>query len=150
MFTLEERLWAKVDKQAIGCWLWRASRTIKGYGCFWDGERLTLAHRFVYELLVGPIPSKLQIDHLCQNPPCVNINHMEVVTSRVNTLRGNGASAQAHRRTECPRGHPYDRQKPNGDRFCGRCRVEQSTRSNARRAAFIATCYGESNVPAST
>jgi len=153
---LEARFWAKVDKNGPGgCWLWTGTTT-RGYGLFRIGSRTdgtsrkVGAHRFAYELLVGPIPDGLQLDHLCHNRDascpggwgcphrrCVNPAHLEPVTSRVNTLRGktNGAKAR------CPKGHPYDEVNTYVDkqgrrhcRPCERLRTQQA-RARQRRAA---------------
>ena len=80
--TPEERFWAKVDK-TDDCWLWTANRTNAGYGHFWLDRRMVLAHRFAYELLIGPIPDGLTLDHLCRVRACVNPAHLEAVTNRV-------------------------------------------------------------------
>lgn len=86
-----------------GCWMWMAAIHWTGYGVGKDG----LAHRHSYEAFVGPIPSGLQIDHLCRNRWCVNPAHLEAVTQKVNIMRGHGFGAKNARRTHCPRGHPY-------------------------------------------
>jgi hypothetical protein len=66
----EERFLEKVDKNgAGGCWLWLRNKNNMGYGMAWNGKRI-LAHRMAYELLVGPIPEGLTLDHLC-HPLCV-------------------------------------------------------------------------------
>lgn len=76
------------------CWLWTGARTggRKGqppYGFVrLDAKRRTGAHRFMYELLVGPIPEGLKLDHLCRTPLCVNPDHLEPVTQRENVRRG--------------------------------------------------------------
>ena len=54
----------------------------------------------------GPIPEGLVLDHLCHNRACCNIDHLEVVDPRTNTLRGNGPAAQYARRDCCAKGHP--------------------------------------------
>jgi hypothetical protein len=83
--TLEGRFWARVDKSG-DCWVWTGGRRGR-YGAFWvEGQQMG-AHRFAYELLVGPIPDGLTLDHLCCNPPCVNPGHLEPVTFRENGLR---------------------------------------------------------------
>ena len=85
-----------------------------------------MAHRFSYELHVGPIPTGLTLDHLCRNTLCVNPAHLEPVTMRENILRGYSPSANGARATHCPHGHPYNERntgitKTNGARFCRTC-----------------------------
>ena len=88
MDTLTEaRFWAKVNKNAAsGCWEWLA-HLHKGYGQFGVKRVIKYAHRVSYELLKGPIPAGLEIDHLCKNPKCVNPNHLEPVTRQENLSR---------------------------------------------------------------
>lgn len=120
------RLWSRIgldDEQ--GCWPWllapQNTKTMpSGYGRFWlrDGSQ-PLAHRLVYELVVGPIPPGLTLDHLCRNTMCVNPWHMEPVTSAENVLRGEGAPAQNARKTHCKQGHPLpDIPPPRRCRIC--------------------------------
>ena len=71
------------------CWLWTASTVTGGYGRFRYLGKLMLAHRAAYEMLIGPIPAGLVIDHLCRTRRCVNPSHMEPVTQAVNISRGN-------------------------------------------------------------
>jgi hypothetical protein len=87
--SLRERFWSKVNKYGPnGCWLWTASIAPNGYGHFYRGTTGgRVAHRFAYELLVGPIPEGLQLDHLCSNRGCVNPDHLEPVTAAINTRR---------------------------------------------------------------
>lgn len=121
----EERFWAKVQKTE-SCWLWAASLHGGGYGqFFWDGRK-QLAHRLAYELLVGPIPEDLTIDHLCRVRRCVNPSHMEPVTRAENVLRGVGIAAQRARQTSCTHEHPFTPENtyftPKGTRVCIACR----------------------------
>ena len=85
---LAERFWPKVRKTAT-CWLWTGSRNNMGYGKIKQADRRTmsLAHRVSYELLVGPIPEGMQLDHLCRVRHCVRPDHLEVVTNRENNMR---------------------------------------------------------------
>lgn len=98
MKPFEERFWARVGKSGgeSACWLW-AGCTRRGYGRVWRGGKMVLAHRVAYELLVGPIPEGLTLDHLCRNRACCNPNDLEPVTDRVNILsrhRAVGAERQ--------------------------------------------------------
>uniref|UniRef100_A0A5Q5BL12 HNH endonuclease n=2 Tax=unclassified Mycobacterium TaxID=2642494 RepID=A0A5Q5BL12_MYCSS len=77
-----------VEDTNTGCWLWNRKRRKDGYGRkSIDHSREIPAHRWVYEQHVGPIPDGLEIDHLCNNPPCVNPGHLEPVTHVENMLR---------------------------------------------------------------
>ncbi len=131
---LTERFWAKVDKNGPipancpafdPCWIWQGKISGNGYGHIWLAGKTVGAHRLSYKLLVGAIPSRMTLDHLCRNRACVNPNHLEVVTNRTNLLRGISFSAQNARRTHCPQGHPYDLFNTyvtsKGKRDCRRC-----------------------------
>lgn len=141
----EERFWSKVDKNGpvsdhrpdLGpCWVWVSILKPAGYGQFHEGvspNRALLAHRVAYELLVGPVPDGLQIDHLCRVRRCVNPGHLEPVTPAENTRRGAAVI------THCPAGHPYDeentRVRPNGHRGCNTCNRASARRQWLRRKA---------------
>lgn len=125
--AIADRFFAKVNAEGP-CWEWTAA-TMKqnGYGVFNRGrsDGTVLAHRFSYELLVGPIPDGLQLDHLCRNRICVNPDHLEPVTQRENLLRGTTLPGQNARKDRCPQGHPYDRVymgRGKPVRVCGTCR----------------------------
>lgn len=86
--------WIEVDRGYItSCHIWqRRISEPAGYGSRWVvGVGNVLAHRSIYEETYGPIPAKMQIDHLCRNRSCVNPDHMEVVTNAVNSQRGSQA-----------------------------------------------------------
>jgi len=100
-----DRFWAKVV-QSGDCWTWTACLNPDGYGQFWVSGRAVKAHRFAYEQMVGEIPAGLELDHLCRNRSCVNPDHMDAVTHKVNVLRGVGVTAMHALKTECPQGHP--------------------------------------------
>lgn len=52
-----------------GCWEWAAYRTPSGYGTCWLDGQQRRAHRVMYELIEGPIPEGLTLDHLCACGP---------------------------------------------------------------------------------
>jgi hypothetical protein len=123
---LTDRIESKISPEPMsGCWLWTGYLAGgNGYGGITIENRQCLAHRVVYELLVGPIPEGMELDHLCRNRCCVNPDHLEVVTKKENVLRGIGLSAQNARKTHCKNGHIFDEVNTylwNGKRICREC-----------------------------
>jgi len=111
-----------------------------GYGVIKSeppARRMLRAHRVAWELLRGPIPAGMHLDHLCRNPSCVNPAHLQVVSQRVNNLRGISPPAINARKTHCPAGHPYDAANtyisPEGWRQCMTCRREHQRALRAAR-----------------
>ena len=106
------------------CWLWTGALDGKGYGRVSVGGKVVRAHRWAYEALVGPIPSGLHLDHLCRVKTCVNPDHLEPVTHRVNLERGRGVLLRAPK-THCKHGHEYDekntRINSKGRKVCRAC-----------------------------
>jgi hypothetical protein len=148
---LAERFWAKVDRRGPDeCWPWLGCKRPLGYGSFSVSSYRTVgAHRVAYELAHGAtLPSKsswLCIDHLCRTPSCVNPRHLELVTYRENTLRGDTIPARHLAKTHCPRGHPlsganlYLRMRPGTrllkQRCCRLCRRMSNRLDKARKRA---------------
>lgn len=85
------RFWMKASPApADACWIWWGARGRSGYGNFGVGKKTYLAHRAAYELVNGPIPEGLDLDHLCRNKRCVNPSHLEPVTFLTNMRRRYG------------------------------------------------------------
>lgn len=119
----EDDFWEFVECRPYeACWYWAGTLIADGYGHFcWKGKKI-LAHRMMYEISYGPIPSGMVIDHLCRNRRCVCPWHLEPVTPRENALRGISFTAVNAKKAACPAGHPYDLvYKSNGGRGCRQC-----------------------------
>jgi len=69
-----ERFMDKVEKKENGCWEWTGARNRQEYGIF-HYKKCSLSHRVIYQLLVGEIGNNLVL-HKCDNPPCVNTDHL--------------------------------------------------------------------------
>jgi hypothetical protein len=129
--------WSRHVKRgrAWECWEWTGTKTPLGYGFMslntGEQERFGVgrtagAYRVAYWLFEGPVPEGLELDHLCRNPSCVNVNHLEPVTHKVNTLRSDAPAAIHARKTHCIRGHAFDDGNTyypsTGGRQCRACR----------------------------
>lgn len=93
------------------CWIWKGEnsgqKSSGKYGRFKMFNKTYQAHRVSYEYFTQTkIPDGLVLDHLCRNTLCVNPEHLEAVTRKENTLRGEGRTAKAFRRNVCLYGHP--------------------------------------------
>lgn len=121
------------------CWFWKGHINTLGYGRIGILNKNYAAHRISYQLFKGKIPNGLTLDHLCRVRHCVNPQHLEAVTSAVNTLRGNAPSAINKRKTYCINGHElkgrniyfYSKEKSYGPfRCCKLCRGVNIDRLN--------------------
>ena len=91
-----------------GCWIWMGVTNNKGYGRVVDGGKRMVMHRYLYEFFKRPIQDGKQIDHLCRVRCCVNPEHLEQVSSKENTYRGNGPTSINRAKTHCIYGHAFD------------------------------------------
>lgn len=142
-----ERFIEKIDFTIQApCWIWAACKTKYGYGRFGLKGKTVLAHRFSYEMCKGRIPDGLVLDHLCRNPSCVNPDHLEAVTQRVNSIRGIGWANINIKKTHCKRGHEFTKEntvyKKDGTRRCKFCgnmynKVKRQNNPEKVRAYYV-------------
>lgn len=112
--------WSYVVKPngEAGCWYWGRVRT--GYTLVEVNGVVQYVHRYVYELVNGPVPPEQDLDHLCHNADtrcaggrdcphraCCNPAHLEPASHADNVLRGRGVAAVNARKTHCIRGHEF-------------------------------------------
>jgi hypothetical protein len=137
-----DRIWARLRHTPDGCWEWTAHLNYKGYGKVSLHGACKSVHRVMYQLLVGPIPDGLDLDHLCRNRACGNPDHLEPVPKRTNILRGQGLAAKNARKTHCKHGHEFTTENtritPIGHRECRTCAKAHARASHERHMARMA------------
>jgi len=147
MQDIDERFWKKVHLEdpifpENDCMLWIGAKSSYGYGIFCADGRTVRAHRWLYERLRDPIPKGLEPDHLCRARACVNPDHLELVTRKINIGRGETGENQ-RRKTHCPQGHPYTeentiRNRPTWRR-CKICHYAKNRERYARKEKASST-----------
>lgn len=117
--TITDRFQRKFQSSPDGgCWEWAANKDAKGYGLLAFKGKSYRAHRLSWELTNGPIPDGMLVCHKCDNPSCVNPEHLFIGTPKDNTQdsvkKGRHVMPQKSpgymhynlRRTHCRYGHP--------------------------------------------
>lgn len=145
-----ESFWRRVLVVGEGCWLWDGPINNNGYGVAGVKREPGIpatsigAHRLAYELLVGPIPDGLHLDHLCRNRACVRPDHLEPVTQLENMRRGTIRERSAEgclSRTHCKRGHKFAEVPPGTARpDCLACKRLRNQRYEAIKRGACGEC----------
>lgn len=126
------RFWKKVSFYSYPkCWIWNGAIDVCGYGRFLFAGKNTNAHRVSWILYHGSIPDGLCVLHHCDNPRCVNPDHLFLGTHTENME--DMLSKHRHwnqRKTCCINGHPFTEENTyvfkNGNRGCVTCRRNRS------------------------
>ncbi len=135
--NLQERFEAKFYVTP-GCWIWTKGSS-HGYGSFRINGKSRPAHRVSYELYVGSIPEGQVVRHKCDNPPCVNPDHL-ILGTQGDNMR-DAVERSRHRshntfKTHCPRKHELSGDnvilRPTGGRRCAECHRQQKRESAQR------------------
>lgn len=136
-----KRFQSKVVKKESGCWEWSGSGNGRGYGKHYakiNGKHSRMyAHRLSFLLHNGWLSDSVHIMHSCDNPPCVNPEHLSAGTHTDNMQdmmrkgRGNQAGGK---KTHCKRGHDYSLHAFHRKDGCRECRIcAREFRNNWKR-----------------
>lgn len=137
--ALEEKFWARVNK-SNGCWLWTGTVQVRGYGAFFISKArgYVKAHRFSYELNVGPIPDGMLVCHRCDVRNCVRPDHLFLGDNAINMADMTAKRRHVNQaKTHCIRGHEftpentYHPPKRPWTRLCRECRRTSKVRAKA-------------------
>src|SRR3990167_2885059 len=126
--TTEERFWMKIKKTGPCC-VWTARRDRDGYGEFQIGGRKCKAHRVAWFLTNGIIPNGLYVLHRCDNPPCINPDHLFLGTDMDN-------KADQKQKGRQPLGERNGRAKLSADMVREMRRLYKSGKISTRRLAM--------------
>lgn len=136
--TIEKALWDRITVTGF-CWLYDGWLDKHGYGYTRFDGKTQRAHKLAYQELVGPVPEGKILDHLCRIRNCVNPDHLEPVTHKVNLMRGFTPARKNAEKTHCINGHEFSEANTYFDgiqRYCRACASDKQKRLNSpeRRA----------------
>lgn len=92
--SARENFMRHVRKHSSGCWIWTGQMSDKNYGKMKLG-REQYAHRVAFVLFVGPIAPKDHVLHRCDNPPCVNPDHL-FLGSHADNMKDSAVKGRMH------------------------------------------------------
>lgn len=101
------KMMSKLEITSNGCWVYTGYKNRRGYGRFRANGEKILAHRFSYQMNIGSIPENMLVLHKCDNPSCVNPEHLYLGKNKENA----GDMASRNRQW-------LQRAKEQGLKFC--------------------------------
>lgn len=120
-----------VIDEITGCWNWQHFKTPQGYGKYKRVKGETIAHRASYILHKGIIDQEC-VCHTCDNPSCVNPEHLFLGSKLDNNRDRANKKRNNHRndgKTHCKRGHEFNEQntgiRKSNTRYCKQCEHER-------------------------
>lgn len=136
-----------------GCWVWQGRIDRGGYGRCAHFRKETLAHRFAYAWLVGPIPRGRGknipvVDHICKNRKCCNPLHLRLVSNERNILNSESPAIVNRRKTHCVRGHvlPEPRRVGKHGKLMRTCKVCKKIYDSKKRRWLIPEVREQHNI----
>jgi len=102
MFSSESDEWKKILKKINNkiiinneCYEWQGALDKDNYGVIWFNNKSWRVHRLIWVIYNGNIPKEMCICHKCDNPKCININHLFIGTTQENTKDRDNKNRQA-------------------------------------------------------
>ena len=152
--STEQRFWSNIDKEGpvvndhpeVGrCWLWKGSKNNAGYPVFHFDGKTRLTHRYAWELLVGPIPPQIELDHgpFCHRHECVNPYHHRLATHRQN---GRNLKLSASNKTGLKGVHKYKGKEQWKATIMVNYKTHNLGRFNSPEEAYQAYCEAASRL----
>lgn len=145
--SYEERFLQKVTKTE-SCWIWIGALNSRGYGSFLFNGKITSAHRYSYEQYKGEIPEGLFVCHSCDNPRCVNPDHLWIGTHSENMKDMISKDRQGYpmrTQTHCRRGHEFavvgvktfTRSNGKVERYCKECKRISDAKRRGKNLEYM-------------
>lgn len=119
------------------CINWTGTISKRGYAVCYKNFKQYRVARILMIGIYGDFDRDLVVDHICNNTKCVNVSHLQIITTKQNVLRGNGISANNARKTRCKYGHALSGENlkiKGGNRSCRLCDRFYSNRSKGLNA----------------